>query len=492
MKHKFLFPIYLVLYLSCQDQLPLPEGSRPSFIVTKSSSESAELRQINKPITYLADTDFTAWTNIKGLANRFKACEIQMDTLSRMTTESLMKSILHFPLNYSILFYDDILSGVKLISHKSSLHQEFASRADAPSVLASFFCSTVIDKAKKVDTRDNDYINLTVEDRLFLEYYMCSNQIIHQLTRSAKDSLINNVEKLLEDRLLDNDLSSEISLRPLYLIDKSLRDGSEDQEENECMSRSYSITVRTPFDKPLSCYHYDEMTQYWIGRYNDDAVSEHPDATFISSSTNNYNCHSYAWYDNSTSNTAWMNSYYSSSFQLSKYWTNDVYVECDDDSDATRVYYESDPWTSDHSAIRLPSGKFRSKWGSGPVMEHDWNDVPQEYLDSLVTLRYFKVRSTPLVNVYTFVGDNLVFPNTDHDYYSTSPSGLTNVWSAEYLNYPDQNPFVFSYYSSANGGTYRMNCQEFGAYKIYIDGYYEGNHVAWGEKLVVCVGARKK
>ncbi|MBR3076208.1 MAG: hypothetical protein IKH11_10715, partial [Bacteroidales bacterium] len=100
--------------------------------------------------------------------------------------------------------------------------------------------------------------------------------------------------------------------------------------------------------------------------------------------------------------------------------------------------------------------------------------------------------STPLVNVYTFVGDNLVFPNTDHDYYSTSPSGLTNVWSAEYLNYPDQNPFVFSYYSSANGGTYRMNCQEFGAYKIYIDGYYEGNHVAWGEKLVVCVGARKK
>ncbi|MDR0267294.1 SMI1/KNR4 family protein [Paenibacillus sp.] len=95
------------------------------------------------------------------------------------------------------------------------------------------------------------------------------------------------------------------------------------------------------------------------------------DATFVSTSTSNYNCHSYAWYSDSTSNTYWMN-------DPSRYMTDGSYSSFTNLINAgsgTRVYYDN----GEHSGIVYEAGgplastkklKVISKWGMAPLMKH--------------------------------------------------------------------------------------------------------------------------
>jgi hypothetical protein len=122
----------------------------------------------------------------------------------------------------------------------------------------------------------------------------------------------------------------------------------------------------------------------------------------------------------STDNNVWVNSYDSSgNFQLSKFWTYGYYVRCPEES-ATHAHYVSD----DHSAIRIFNNhtltdKWISKWGYGPLMEHDLFYCPYFFLDIDYYCKY-----TTALNIQ---GQSPVIINQEYVYNITNYAGTSHL-----------------------------------------------------------------
>jgi hypothetical protein len=175
--------------------------------------------------------------------------------------------------------------------------------------------------------------------------------------------------------------------------------------------------------------------------------------TKIGPATAEYNCHAYAWYKSEGgSNNYWINAFLNSDLNafnpysysstppapnnINKYWNDCSYVEVDTEDEATKVWFSSCwQWTGyewynpcDHSAVRLPSGLYESKWGAWPLYRHPADKCP--YIIS--NRRYFKrgpyITGPSLVcnTSTTFSLDNLppnYFVTWDQSYYLTYVSG---------------------------------------------------------------------
>ena len=113
-----------------------------------------------------------------------------------------------------------------------------------------------------------------------------------------------------------------------------------------------------------------------------DVVTNYPGAKVVGEATNKYNCHSYAWYmeGDTTAEKILME-------DPTKYMTDGSYSwEASDDKGIIAVYgYEPDttylypPRSIKHSAISSGNGKYISKWGDLPLVEHTLENVPKGY-----------------------------------------------------------------------------------------------------------------
>lgn len=108
-----------------------------------------------------------------------------------------------------------------------------------------------------------------------------------------------------------------------------------------------------------------------------DLSSNYNGAELIDAPSDKYNCHAYAWHVSEGGNKVWMgfNSYAAEDI----YWTDYSYIEVDE-SIATKVSYHE---SGNHSAIRINSDWYQSKWGNGPLVKHHPNNVPIGYQPSL-------------------------------------------------------------------------------------------------------------
>lgn len=150
--------------------------------------------------------------------------------------------------------------------------------------------------------------------------------------------------------------------------------------------------IATPCGLIVEVLYLDEMSQDVIDDYNTSYVQTYPNATKIGSATQTYNCHSYAWNMVEGGPTCWINAasledvenHNYNDDNLAKYWAgNCAYMEVSESS-ANKIYY----YNSDHSAIfKLGDrSKYVSKWGAGPLMEHDPGYGPY---DDMVNRRYY-------------------------------------------------------------------------------------------------------
>lgn len=113
--------------------------------------------------------------------------------------------------------------------------------------------------------------------------------------------------------------------------------------------------------------------------------------TLISGGTCKYNCHSYAWYSQSTSNSYWINnpSVYMTDGSYSRVMSGTTSSSGLAAANGDRVYYASNT----HSAILSSSATgepiatrtVKSKWGSLGVFSHTVSNVPSSYDTSSVS-----------------------------------------------------------------------------------------------------------
>lgn len=67
--------------------------------------------------------------------------------------------------------------------------------------------------------------------------------------------------------------------------------------------------VYTPHGSGVLVQVHDELSSFEIASYNSYTDSNFPLATRIASSTNHYNCHSYAWYSQNINNPSYIPKY---------------------------------------------------------------------------------------------------------------------------------------------------------------------------------------
>ncbi len=85
---------------------------------------------------------------------------------------------------------------------------------------------------------------------------------------------------------------------------------------------------------------------------------------------------------------------------------------------STKVVY-----TGNHSAIRIDSNWYQSKWGSNALVKHHPNNVPSIYLPSSPKHYYVKRQNIPGISGGTIGSDQTIL-------IGTSPRPLTNITSA--------------------------------------------------------------
>lgn len=179
----------------------------------------------------------------------------------------------------------------------------------------------------------------------------------------------------------------------------------------------------------------NQAAQWLSDRGWTDSVSR------IGPATAKYNCHSYTWYKKEGgSNDYWINAFLNLDFDvfnrysyfstppapdnINKYWNDYSYTEVDV-VEATKVWFGSCwQWTGyewsnycDHSAVKLATGLYESKWGAWPLYRHPADKCPY----SLANREYFK--RSPYLS-----GPSLIC-SSGAQFTVENPSGATVSWT---------------------------------------------------------------
>ena len=448
-----------ILFMGCQDQLNI-QNSQINKPVTKAEEFTV---QIDEPYIFLAEKDFKAWVDIISLEDRLAACRIPDNTLKAMTTDALVRTVLKYPLNFIYSAYNDPLSAVDIIVKNSPLHQELIQRRDAAETILQYFENTIINMDVANSSLDKSYRYINYADEMFLEYLIASGIIKGFDDSDIAKKLITIVDNKVKERMMDTTYS-EYSIRPLIAIKNKII--------NVPAPKS-STYIYTYFGQALGVYSFPELSAQEIIDITNYYVSNYPNAEMIRPASAKYNCHSYAWYSQSTSNQYWLNSHTeNNAFQLRRYWTDDYYYATTA-VDAEIVYYSS----GDHSAIPL-STSYISKWGQAPLMKHSPTYCP--YIST--NRQYYKHRtSLPYTISSSIVGDNVIPANTPYNYNLPQYyAGMTITWSAE----PFPGISGTCQVSMNSDQSCSFSASASGAYYLYVEGYRNGIQMIDGYMII--------
>ncbi|HCX61717.1 MAG TPA: hypothetical protein DHU59_04680 [Clostridiales bacterium] len=264
---------------------------------------TVKMNQDSETFKYKITGESNEWKSFNSHDEMVQACRIPSEMLSKMMTEELVDAVLDYPLLYDVHFFNNTKDAIEQLKQNSDAFYELINRKDAAIALLG-----------RIKNKESSLKEKTI--KLLLEEENLSKYIYNT----------DNIEIL-----------------------------------------SSTATVYTPNGSAVSVIIYGEqLTQAEKNELDDYTKTQYPNATFVSSSTTNYNCHSYAWYSSSTSNKYWMPN-------PSQYMTDGSYKKMSSPMSSTHMYYS----VGDHSAKIydaisnvISNATVISKWGSGPVMIH--------------------------------------------------------------------------------------------------------------------------
>ncbi len=473
MKRFFYLFLVGILLIGCQDRMTYQKDSLEEEPITKAEGLS-KASLIDKPYTFLSEKDSTIWTNVISLEDKFQACEIPEEVLNIMTTEALVRTFFKYPLNVIYSAYDNPLDAIELIFKNSALHRELADRDDAATVLLKYFARTSIDKSTKRTISNKSDFDLTYVNEIFLEYFLAS-RLVPDLYNEENEPLLRDITtRKIHERRADTKSFSEVSVQPLVLILGEDPDESRISDVNTPVEplRASNWTWYSVFNKPISVEHNraeltdDEIFDLLLYYY-----SLFPNSIVSSNPSNSYNSNGYAWLikeglnvpysPNPTMNNSWVRDVYdlSGNHQIESLFSGDIYELCSE-SDAEVIFYED----TNRSAIKLPSGKYRSKWANGPLMEHYPDECP--YMPS--TKKYYKKSTTPLPSLISGQAQVIINHAENYSFQPIPERSVSIQWSVENITTHNTSSFVLS---NPNSSTCTITFFEVAAYKIHLDVY---------------------
>ncbi len=238
-------------------------------------------------------------------------CQIPEDILKTIDTESLVDIVLDYPLFMDIYAFDTIELGIYFLCVNYNGLGELATRDDAPAILLDKYLQTEPIISTKAIEKSDDIFELAN-----IEALLAQDFIREKLDKQELDMLDYAVGAKY---VIKKEHSDIYAFTSAMFYDAY----TETVENSKIETASTGYTVYTPKGTPVSVEKKGEtLTPTEKTVMNEYVATYYSSSIKIAEPTTNYNCHSYAWYLESTSNLFWMDypyaymsdgSYYSTS-----------------------------------------------------------------------------------------------------------------------------------------------------------------------------------
>jgi len=394
MKKVVVIILMLSIILATLYAVPLMASLVGSLVSTSLKRDDSRVYTIHEAYDYsLYTTDEWDYLNYD---DRVKAIQIPEVVLKNMTTEMLFSSVMDYPFLFNMAMAPTRSLGFQIVYTEFPGIGELTARPDFGEILLMKYLemSPITEDGKT--NRALWALEIMITQPMFIQGLSSSDIIrlseIVELKIIEKQETVNYNGPLYEFfhalretpespmwEVFNNDhpIWTDVEPLPSRKTAEDVRGGG-----------SVSTTVQTPVGNPVKAKGWDSSKDndyplnHWEDYHNyiSDAFKA---ATHVSGSyaTDKYNCHSYAWYWQSTSNQKWMDDIAegsSSPFGLKKYMTDGSYKQ------TTSIIFNGDivfMANGGHSGIIInlgPSGgnasydlsiQYRSKWGPYAIYE---------------------------------------------------------------------------------------------------------------------------
>ncbi len=267
--------------------------------------------------TYKVTPESLQWKEFNSHQEMVDACQIPYDEIEKMTTEELISAYLNYPLLGDMYAYSSMEIGFNAMRNQCNALNELLYREDIGEVLLTEYEGAEL------------YNSITVQDATFNDFFKPS--VLEIL--ASQPEVISNMDSLVSEAL-EAAIYKKCAEKPsdIYGATKNSYSIPKPDTESEFAVikdnslyiansiRSISIStsdfnwnysVKTPNNTSVQVgvlKSGKELTSSEKTICNNYVETAYPGATFVSTATKKYNCHSYAWYSQSTSNGYWMDS----------------------------------------------------------------------------------------------------------------------------------------------------------------------------------------
>ncbi len=310
----------------------------------------ADSRAQNESPIYPIMPGSEEWDELETVENKIAACHIPSDILASMSDNELVQAIIDYPFVIDVFLVDDYRDAVDSLIANCDALNELLNRGTAKEAILG---------------------------------------VLNQRYQYADANGCSGLEELQNDALCIivayiPDCCSRLSSSEADLINSHTYMIQLSQSQDETRGYVYTPNGTAVYYTNPSCSH---SSSTYHSTLDSQTVSTYG-VYLISSGTCKYNCHSYAWYSTSTSNTKWIPN-------PSPYMTDNSYsIYCSGLNISSsnvqmnfRVSYGSSTASTPHSAkisdnntgVVLKYRYCKSKWGKAGVFEHMLQNVPSSY-----------------------------------------------------------------------------------------------------------------
>ncbi len=288
---------------------------------------------------YPIDVHDEAWRNMT-FAEQLEAVALPDELVDSLSTEDLADWVLAYPFLGDLCLYDSARAAMDYFSRTSYLFRSFFAREDVNEVLLKKYDDLQVDYEMLVD-RDTYGSNLFLKSgywrELFLQSYFST--VVGDLSKTEKVVLRDILEEKYIEKvgicehfstatLFFNNVLAECGEIPDELIFSTnivpYEITKEGQSSDSILSYSegfvnsgqvlaynggyYYLGTYNKYGVGAHCYMFYsiELTSDEAKEYDDQTAMFHPFWTKVSDATRKFNCHSYAWIQQSTSNVYWL------------------------------------------------------------------------------------------------------------------------------------------------------------------------------------------
>jgi hypothetical protein len=370
-----------------------------------------------KPYDFPVKPGTMLWQSFNTHDEMVSACTVPASVLKDLSTEEILHTCLSYPLYSDIFNFDNIQQGFVKIGKEFNGFDALFARKDAGEKLLSLYQRTRPEAIKEeLDLLENgNYIfriifiemllaqpgliaSLSTDEQMFLmqlalDADKAKEDLPHLYGYSSRISsiliamnIMKNqnyrpfVEQLEQDKGMADfmqmgNIPDDVSF--LNTISKMAGEFAGRKEQtifNKAVQCSTIQTVKTPKNSSVNCQYYtcEPISSSQLKAGEQSNLQNYPKAIKIASGTGKYNCHSFSWYAQDSTNVRWINS-------PQPYWKDGSYTEVTPLKGAKyRWTYNSNSGTLEHTAIEMVNKglPLTSKWGSNPLYAHDYKYVP--------------------------------------------------------------------------------------------------------------------